>query len=197
MKTAADPGFFLGGGALVSCSTLTPINHIVFFGRIPVVLENCRSCQSGGGEIAHPLHPPPRSAPGREHFRMKWRSLYKLADERRVKPDTSGRVNSIWIRYVWSGHKRVQLVCVILLHEKFLQFDWLTAVVFQLNLKYLHVKITNLLRVVGINTTRDISKLSQITYNNFEISLVVFMPNITTYHAITYTNQMVTSEIRE
>ena len=27
----ADQGFFLGGGALVSCSTSTPINHIVFF----------------------------------------------------------------------------------------------------------------------------------------------------------------------
>ena len=27
-------------------------------------------------------------------------------------------------------------------------FDWLRAVVFQLDLKYLHVKITNLLRVV-------------------------------------------------
>ena len=40
----ADPGFFLGGGALVSCgSTSTPINHIVFFGRIPAVLENRRS----------------------------------------------------------------------------------------------------------------------------------------------------------
>ena len=37
---------------------------------------------------------------------------------------------------------------LILLHEKFLQFDWLRAVVFQLNLKYLRVKITNLLRVV-------------------------------------------------
>ena len=36
----------------------------------------------------------------------------------------------------------------ILLHEKLLQFDWLRAVIFQLNLKYLHVKITNLLRVV-------------------------------------------------
>ena len=32
--------------------------------------------------------------------------------------------------------------------DKFLQFDWFRAVVFQLNLKYLHVKITNLLRVV-------------------------------------------------
>ena len=37
---------------------------------------------------------------------------------------------------------------VILLHEKFLQFDWLRVVVVQLYLKYLHVKITNLLRVV-------------------------------------------------
>ena len=36
---------------------------------------------------------------------------------------------------------------VILLLEKLLQFDWLRAVVFQLNLKYLHVKITNLLWV--------------------------------------------------
>ena len=37
---------------------------------------------------------------------------------------------------------------LILLREKFLQFDWLRAVVFQLNLKYLHVKITTLLWVV-------------------------------------------------
>ena len=37
---------------------------------------------------------------------------------------------------------------ILLLREKFLQFVWLRAVVFQLNLKYLHVKITNLLRVV-------------------------------------------------
>ena len=40
------------------------------------------------------------------------------------------------------------IIDFILLHEKFLQFDWLRAVVFQLNLKYLHVKITNPLRVV-------------------------------------------------
>ena len=54
--------------------------------------------------------------------------------------------------------------------------------------------------IFGINTTRDIAKLSQISlaathliareifYNNFEISLVVFMPNITINQAITYTN---------
>ena len=33
-----------------------------FFCRIPVVLENRRSSKRGGG--AHPLHSPPRSAPG-------------------------------------------------------------------------------------------------------------------------------------
>ena len=37
---------------------------------------------------------------------------------------------------------------LILLHEKFLQFNWLRAAVFPLNLKYLHVKITNLLWVL-------------------------------------------------
>ena len=31
MGKGADPGFFLGGGALVSYSTSIPINHIVFF----------------------------------------------------------------------------------------------------------------------------------------------------------------------
>ena len=40
------------------------------------------------------------------------------------------------------------IIIIILLHEKFLQFAWLRAVVFQLNLKYPHVKITNLLQVV-------------------------------------------------
>ena len=53
--------------------------------------------------------------------------------------------------------------------------------------------------IFGINTTRDIFKIvsnfthliaHEITYNNFETSLVVFMPNITTNHAITYTNCM-------
>ena len=38
---------------------------------------------------------------------------------------------------------------LMLLREKSLpQFDWLRAVVFHLDLKYLHVKITNLLRIV-------------------------------------------------
>ena len=44
--------------------------------------------------------------------------------------------------------ENTHIINFILLHEKFLQFDWLRAMVFQLNLKYPHVKITNLLRVV-------------------------------------------------
>ena len=43
---------------------------------------------------------------------------------------------------------KFKVTYIIQLHEKFLQFDGLRAVVFQLNLKYLHVKIINLLRVV-------------------------------------------------
>ena len=35
----------------------------------------------------------------------------------------------------------------------------------------------------------------EITYNNFEISLVVFMPNITANHAITYTNNIRPSKL--
>ena len=60
---------FLGGDALVSCSTSTPINHIIFFCRIPVVLENRRSSQGGGR--AHPLHPPPTSAAAHEDEMFK------------------------------------------------------------------------------------------------------------------------------
>ena len=46
--------------------------------------------------------------------------------------------------------------------------------------------------IFDISITGDISKLSsnfQIMYNNFEISLVVFMPNITANYAITSTNR--------
>ena len=61
-NSGADPGFFFAGGAPVSCSTSTPINHIVFFfDRIPVVLENRRSSWGGGGGrggCTLPLDPP-------------------------------------------------------------------------------------------------------------------------------------------
>ena len=52
---------------------------------------------------------------------------------------------SVYILLITQVH---EIIVFILLHEKFLQSDWLRAVVFQLNLKYLHVKITNLLWVV-------------------------------------------------
>ena len=64
-RPGADPGFFLGGGALVSCSTSTPINHIVFFSqntsciRKPQIVSGGR--RGGGGvrtPCTLPLDPP-------------------------------------------------------------------------------------------------------------------------------------------
>ena len=69
-NTGADPGFFSGGGALVSCSTSTPINHIVFWGQNTSCIRKPQVISGGGG--AHPLHPSPRSAPGTSH----WSSIY-------------------------------------------------------------------------------------------------------------------------
>ena len=59
ITSGADPGFFLGGGALFSCSTSRPINHIVWQNtsciRKPQVI-------SGGGGMRTPctlpLDPP-------------------------------------------------------------------------------------------------------------------------------------------
>ena len=50
--------------------------------------------------------------------------------------------------YLLTCGKVPQVNSVILLREKFLEFDWLRAVVFQLDLKYLHVKISKSLRVI-------------------------------------------------
>ena len=59
-KNRGGSRIFFRRGALVSCSTSTPINHIVFF------LQNTscmRKAQVISGKGAHPLHPPPRSVP--------------------------------------------------------------------------------------------------------------------------------------
>ena len=60
--SGADPGFFLGGGALVSCSTSTPINHIVFFLQNTSCIRKPQVISGGGGGCAPPA-PSPRSAP--------------------------------------------------------------------------------------------------------------------------------------
>ena len=44
--------------------------------------------------------------------------------------------------------------------------------------------------IFGITTTCNISKLSQL-YHNFEIWLVLFMPDITTNHVVTYASTVV------
>ena len=63
-----------------------------------------------------------------------------------MRTQTEGSVITAVMKREFQTQKIITLF--ILLHEKFLQFDWLRAVVFQLNLKYLHVKITNLWWVV-------------------------------------------------
>ena len=58
MDSGADPGFFLGGGA--------PLRNDITDGevkkKIKYVYTKKKAPSQGGG--AHPLHPPPRSAPG-------------------------------------------------------------------------------------------------------------------------------------
>ena len=39
--------------------------------------------------------------------------------------------------------KQITEIMLLVYKEKFMQFDWLRAVVFQLNLKYLHCKCEN------------------------------------------------------
>ena len=59
-RAGADPGFFLGGGA--------PLRNDITDGevkkkKIKYVYTKKKASSQGGG--AHPLHPPPRSAPAR------------------------------------------------------------------------------------------------------------------------------------
>ena len=55
--------FRRGCTRLLLCFNTNKPHSFFFFCRIPVALENCRSSQRGR-EGVHPLHPPPRSAPG-------------------------------------------------------------------------------------------------------------------------------------
>ena len=60
-KSGADPGLFLGGGALVSCSTSTPINHILFFLQNTSCIRKAQVISGGGGVCTPctlPLDPP-------------------------------------------------------------------------------------------------------------------------------------------
>ena len=79
----ADPGFFLGGGALVSYSTSTPINHIVLFCFVLFVAEYQLYWKTAGHLRggAHPLHPPPRSAPVLDYGIHPFQVLYLLLME--------------------------------------------------------------------------------------------------------------------
>ena len=78
--------FFLGGGALVSCSTSTPINHTVFF------LQNTcciRKPHVISGEGAHPSHPP-LDPPLRQRGYLRTRILADNAQVPYLVKDHSG-----------------------------------------------------------------------------------------------------------
>ena len=76
--------------------------------------------------------------------RLQWKVRARFSG--RIPPVRFGTSHTAELR--GAGHRLSDYNFIILLHEKFLQFDWLRAVVFQLNLKYLDVKITKPLRVV-------------------------------------------------
>ena len=127
-------------------------------------------------------HPPPLSTPATQatSYTISWKCV----------------TLEKWRRPSALGARKISVM--ILLHEKFLQFDWLRAVVFQLNLKYLWYKqiiawfvrdIWHKYHLWYFKIVSNFTRLTarELTYNNFELSLVVFMPNIITNHAITYT----------
>ena len=72
----------------------------------------------------------------------------KWGTTRSLTPRSSGHIGRKKFAVFAPSKPRSHVRTFILLHEEFLQFYWLRAVVFSLNLKYLHVKITNLLVVV-------------------------------------------------
>ena len=84
LKPGAYPGIFFWGGALVSCSTSTPINHIVFF-----ILQNTsciRKPQVIGGGGVHtpctlPLDPPLGIDPEKAYRATLTRSTTRLPYE--------------------------------------------------------------------------------------------------------------------
>ena len=65
----ADPGFFLGGGALVSCFTSTPINHIVFFLQNTSCIRKPQVISGGGGGRVRTPCTLPRDPPLPEYIR--------------------------------------------------------------------------------------------------------------------------------
>ena len=63
-----------------------------------------------------------------------------------IKGNLETQKRSVFLKNLFTLFARIS--SFILLHEKFLQFDWFRAVVFQLNLIYPYVKIRKPLRVV-------------------------------------------------
>ena len=96
-STGADPGFFLGGGVLISCSTSTPINLMVilfiylfiYFFRIPVVLGNRRSSQGGVCTPCTLSLDPPLFHPNSCYHILQLQLLFNHQNETTIMNDNS------------------------------------------------------------------------------------------------------------
>ena len=73
-----------------------------------------------------------------------------------------------------------------------MRFDWLRAVIFQLNLKYLHVKITNLLWVVIFNNYSPKAKL--ILLNNPQDEVEGIIQQYYLSLRLVYTHEVISTE---
>ena len=89
--SGADPGFFLGGGAPLMIDVTNRWEVNTFSNRIQRRRLHVR--RGGGGGGAHPLHPPPRSAPIIDLIRYKklsinrdqWRLFKAILDGRSIQ----------------------------------------------------------------------------------------------------------------
>ena len=89
---------------------------------------------------------------GKLELHRRWRTIWAwLMFDMAPKKYHSKTDNQLAGKEKYRPRKNIDIPSFILLHEKFLRFDLLRAVVFQLNLKYIHVNITNLLWVVANN----------------------------------------------
>ena len=101
-----DRGFFLGGGALVSCSTSRPINHVVF-----LFLQNTSCIKKPHTPCTLPLDPPLIKS----HSPLKTSMKYGSTPEEYVStPDLKNFVKcrfflvvcsmyfSLWLSWLWN-----------------------------------------------------------------------------------------------
>ena len=94
LRRGGSRNFFRRGCTRLLLYFNTNKPHSFFFGRIPVVLENRRSSRGGwGGGGAHPLHPPPRSAPALAVVSWCCRQMWSAKQKNDILQKTATTLN--------------------------------------------------------------------------------------------------------